>query len=184
MKFSLVVHAMFVCVLFFATHTVKSQTSSAKKFTWLIQQNEQGSVMSLDIPYAVKKKTRYLTIIISKRKGEVRPDVVSVMLPAPVKKEDGMYVMFSEAQNRNGKHLIVRDTNMTANAKFSNCNSEFCTVQMNGGYLTGRSREKKYDVIENFQKYDEVTFLYFDKTGHQAVSVPLSTFKKQYKELQ
>jgi hypothetical protein len=163
--------------------TDASAQTASKKFNWIIQQNEAGSLMTLDVPFKRNKSKAYLTIIISKRKGEARPDVISVMVPEPLTKSDGLYLMFARAEKRNGKTLIIRDTNMTANASFSNCNSEFCTVQINNGYLSGRSKQKAYDVLDNLMKFDEATFLYFDKAGHETISVPLESFKKQYKEL-
>jgi hypothetical protein len=169
------------CVLCF--HLAYGKTLTGKQYTWLIEKNEQGSLMTLDVPFKMQKRNGYLTVIVSKRKGEARPDVITIMVPQPVKKENGMYVMFARAQQKNGKNLIVRDTNMTANTSFSNCNSEFCSVQINKGYLTGRSRQQTYDVLQNLLSYDEMTFLFFDKKNNIRVDVPLASFKKQYKEL-
>ncbi|HYM21176.1 MAG TPA: hypothetical protein VEW28_09285 [Candidatus Kapabacteria bacterium] len=158
--------------------------SAAKSFTWDVQKVEKGALMYLDVPFQRGDSIAYLTLTVAKMKGTDRPDVISIMVPSPAKKENGLYFMFSKTVRKDGKFGVEPDTSSASSIGFIDCNSEFCTARIKDGYIIGKTKEAKTDVFREFLKYDHVWFLYFDSTGHQSVSVPLFSFKKQYKELE
>ncbi len=158
--------------------------SAIKLSTWEIQQQPDGQLMFLDMPYKNIDKTSYVTLTVSKKTKMERPDFISVIVPGGIDTNQGVYIAFANDTIKNGKRDLAIAKDQRVHLKFENINSEFCTVRIVGGYSFNKETKKTSDLFRYFMNYDYVLVLFYDLLGHKTVVAPLGRFKKQYQALE
>ncbi|QTE36551.1 hypothetical protein J3L18_26035 [Mucilaginibacter gossypii] len=188
--FALVILIGFLTTICHAQGTNKDIQDAAnlaiKKFTWDIQTEAKGSIMFLDVPYDHDGATEYLTMTIAKNKSVARPVFISVIIPSNINQTNGVFIAFAKTiKNSTGEFEVQIEKGLTARLKFEKCDDNDCTTRMVDCYVIDNESHKRVDVLNGFLKYDHVMFLFLYKDGsHKSVSVPLFSFKTQFKALQ
>jgi len=141
-------------------------------FLWDVEDFPKGRMMYLDVPYTVDGKKEYLTLTVAKETSNQRPSFISVIVPNDLSDSKIMEIVFT-----NNTYSISQ----TVYANLDKCKDDFCAFRMNNAYAVDKANNQ-VDVIRNFLKYDEVYFNFEHKNGlKSSVSVPLFSFKEQYK---
>lgn len=158
------------------TKNKKSTSNIATKvdslFVWDVEILPKGIMMYLDVPYTVDGKTEYLSLTLAREATNDRPTFISVIVPNNLDDSEIMEMMFT---NRN------YSLSQTVYPDFDKCKDNFCAFRMNNAYAVDKAK-KVVDVIRNFLTYDVVYFNFVRRNGAKSsVSVPLYSFKKQYK---
>jgi hypothetical protein len=161
--------------------------AATKMFTWEVQKVEKGSLMFLDVAYQRENvdSQEYLTLTVAKNKSLQRPDFISIILPSNIVQSNGIFIAFANSNNsKNGKSIMALEKANPLRVSFEKCGSETCTARIVDCYLIDEKSNGKIDLLQKFMDFDHVLFLFIYPDGtHKSVAVPLSTFKKQYKDL-
>ena len=160
---------------------------AVKSFTWDIQKTEKGTLMFLDVPYKQdnKNELEYLSLTIAKVKYKNRPDFISVIIPNNIVQSNGIFIKFAKSVKfKNEKRNVELGKENPIRINFEKCGKADCTARIVDGYVIDKINGKKVDIYQNFFEYDFVIFLFVYSNGsNKSVSVPLFSFKNQYKTL-
>ena len=159
---------------------------AVKAFTWDIQKEDKGTLMFLDVPYQQEHSDsiEYLSLTVAKDKSKPRPDFISIILPNNVVQENGIFVKFSKTVKKNGQWDMQMEIGDPVRIPFEDCNDKDCTARIINGYAAHDNGEKE-DIFQKFLDFDHVLFLFVYPDGsHKSLSVPLFSFKEQYRKLQ
>jgi hypothetical protein len=67
---------------------------------------------------------------------------------------------------------------------FEKCDNETCTARLLGGYVTNEKTNEKIDIFQKCLDFDQILFLLvYDDGSRKSITVPLFSFKQQYKQL-
>ncbi len=161
-----------------ATIPVQSKQDSIGKnaidslFVWEVETLPKGKMMYLDVPYSVDGKTEYLSLTVAKEATNERPTFISVIVPNDLDESVIMEMTFKDKEDSRSQ---------TVYPDFDKCKEDYCTFRINNGYAVDKAK-KEVDVFRNFLRYDVVYFSFVRKNGAKySVSVPLYSFKEQYK---
>lgn len=161
--------------------------TALKIFTWDIEKRDEGNLMYLDVPYARKDNSdfEYLTLTVAKANSSNRPEFISVILPNNIDTANGIFIHFANSvESKNGEMKMELVKGNPVRITIEKCMFDFCTARLVGGYLTVESTGKKIDIFEKFLTFDHGLFLFVYPDGsNKSVSVPLFSFKEQYKAL-
>ncbi len=174
-------------ILFAACNSPKEKTASISEpnemknapkdsmdyfFVWDVEDLPKGRMMYLDVPYTVDGKTEYLSLTVAKEALNKRPSFISVIVPNDLSDSKIMEIVFTYKND---------SLTQTVYPKFENCQEDYCTFRMLNAYAVDKANNQ-VDVIRNFLRYDVVYFNFERKNGlKSSVSVPLYSFKEQYK---
>jgi len=176
-----------LCVNIFSQNEnlIKVANTAVKSFTWDIQKEDKGSLMFLDVPYNQENNIEYLTLTVAKNKSIYRPAFISVIISNKIVQSNGILISFSKSvQTKDGNWNIELDKKSTLKINFEKCGKTDCTARIVGGFAADKITGKKVDVFQKFLEYDHVYFLFTYSDGtNKSVSVPLFSFKNQYKSL-
>ena len=196
MKYLLI--ALFIAVSFSSSAQKKSKLVSyedsvkaaadiaIKAYAWDIQKEDKGTLMFLDVPYQQEHSDsiEYLSLTVAKDKSKPRPDFISIILPNNVVHENGIFVKFSKTVKKNGQWDMQMEKGDPVRIPFEDCNDKDCTARIINGYAAHDNGEKE-DIFQKFLDFDHVLFLFVYPDGsHKSLSVPLFSFKEQYRKLQ
>ncbi len=159
--------------------------SAVKAFTWDIQKAEQGTLMFLDVPYQRNHSdsTEFLTLTVAKDKTKQRPEFISIIIPNNILQSNGIFIKFAKTVNKNGEWTMELEKGNPVRIQFETCNDETCTARVVNGFATHENGEKE-DIFQKLLDFDHILFLFVYSDGsHKSVSVPLFSFKQQYKAL-
>jgi len=166
---------------------ISAANNAVKAFTWDIHKETKGSLMFLDVPFNHDNKNNpeYLTLTVAKTKSVNRPVFISLIISNNIVQSNGILISFSKTvQTKNGKWNINLDKKSSLKINFEKCGKTDCTARIVGGYAVDKRTGKNVDVFQKFLDYDHVYFLFTYSNGtNESVSVPLFSFKKQYKTL-
>jgi hypothetical protein len=141
-------------------------------FVWDVKDFPKGRMMFLDVPYTVESKTEYLTLTVAKETSNQRPNFISVIVPNDLSDSKIMEIVFTYKND---------SLTQTVYPMFENCHEDYCIFRMHNSYAVDKANNQ-VDVIRNFLRYDVVFFNFERKNGlKSSVSVPLFSFKEQYK---
>lgn len=181
----LAIAAIFTLNLSYATTSVPVPAivdAAVKSFTWDVRSTQRGPMMFLDIPYqhADSNETEYLTLTVAKEYARERPVFISVIVPDNIKKSNGIFLGFAKGKDNSVNDLV--------NLPIQNCTKEsknnFCTARIMDGFAINTKTKQTIDVFQDFMKFDQVYFMISYADGsHKSISVPLFSFKEQYKQL-
>jgi hypothetical protein len=150
---------------------------AVKMFTWDIQQMNSGTLMFLDVPYQRdnKESLDYLTLTVAKGKEQIRPDFISIIIPCNILISNGIFIIFGNGEVEKANPIRIL---------FESCNDEFCTARIIGGFGADEVTKEKVDIFQKFLDFEYVYFLFIYPDGiHKSVSVPLFSFKDQYRNI-
>jgi hypothetical protein len=169
-----------------STDSLKSAADAAiKAFTWDIEKLEKGTLMFLDVAYKRDNSdsVEYLTLTVAKDKSKQRPEFISIIIPNNIVRSNGIFIKFANSVTRNGERTMEMEKGNPVRVSFESCNDETCTARVVNGYASHDNGDKE-DIFQKFLTSDHVLFLFiYPDGGHKSVSVPLFSFKEQYKKL-
>jgi hypothetical protein len=158
--------------------------SAIKLLTWDIEPQPKGTMMFLDVPYVFEDTTDYLSLAVAKNKGEDRPAFISLKLPSTVDKSKGMAVLFvNDTTLANGSRSMNVVKGTTVTQPFDDCDDETCVVRFFNGFSKPDENGKRHDIYYDFLHHDHLGVLFFGKSEHKSLMVPLFTFRDQYRKL-
>lgn len=155
----------------------------AERIVWDTQETGKGMLMYVDVPFSDAGKTDYITLVVSKVKGNLRPEFFSFMVPKNVNKDKGITICFAKAIDKSGRKELQPDRFTNAHLFFESCEQGSCKSRVTGGY-TFNERSERMDLYQDFLNYDYLSVNFTKTDGSQlSVSLPLSSFKDQYARL-
>ena len=156
--------------------------SAVKLSTWVVDSSEEVSIMFLKLPYEFEDTTGYLTLAAGKERGDNRPICILFELPNTIDHDKGIFISFATT-DRKAKVPWVLAKETTERVPIESCDSQDCTVRFRGGYLQRPDTKDSVDIYSEFLKYDHFMVLFFGKTDHKSLAVPLDLFKEQFAKL-
>ena len=178
---------LLLIILFAACNSPKEKTASISEpneiknapknsldslFAWDVEDLPQGRMMYLDVPYTVDGKTEHLSLTVAKEALNERPNFISIIVSNDLNDSKIMEIVFTYKND---------SLTQTVYPKFENCQEDYCTFRMLNAYAVDKANNQ-VDVIRSFLRYDVVYFNFERKNRlKSSVSVPLYSFKEQYK---
>lgn len=155
----------------------------AERIVWDTQETGKGMLMYVDVPFSDAGKTDYITLVVSKISGNLRPEFFSFMVPKNVNKDKGITICFAKSVSKYGRKELQPDRFTNAHLFFESCEQGACKSKVLGGY-TFNERSERLDLYQDFLNYDYLSVYFTKQDGSQmTVSLPLSSFKEQYARL-
>jgi hypothetical protein len=160
---------------------------AVKMFTWDIQKAKRGNLMFLDVPYKQDNQdsAEYLTLTVAKTYSGKRPEFISIIIPGNVVQANGIFLAFAKtSKDENGEWRSDMEKVNPVRVHFEKCADQICTARILDGYVIDEESKEKIDIFQKFEDFDHVYFLFIYPDGsHKSISVPLFSFKEQYKSL-
>jgi len=158
-------------------------TNVAERIVWDTQETGKGMLMYVDVPFSDAGKTDYITLVVSKTKGNLRPEFFSFMVPKNANKDKGITICFAKAVSQYGHKELQPDRFTNTHLFFESCEQGACKSRVLGGY-TFNDRSERLDLYQDFLNYDYLSVYFTKQDGSlMTVSLPLSSFKEQYARL-
>lgn len=167
---------------------IKTMADAAvKMFTWNIQKSEFGAMMSIDVPFQrdTQETFEYLTLTVVKEKSQKRPAFISIIIPNNIVQTNGIFIKFANTiETQNGEVEMEFEKGNPVRVYFEKCDDKVCTAKIVDGYVADEETNEKTDIFQKFMDFDHVLFLFiYPDGGHKSVSIPLFSFKQQYKSI-
>ncbi|PZF73477.1 hypothetical protein [Taibaiella soli] len=155
----------------------------AERVVWDTQETGKGMLMYVDVPFSDAGKTDYITLVVSKVKGNLRPEFFSFMVPKNANKDKGITICFAKSVTKYGRKELQPDRITNSHLVFESCEQGACKGRVTNGY-TFNDQSQRTDVYQNFLSYDYLSVYFTKPDGSQmTVSLPLSSFREQYGRL-
>ncbi len=157
--------------------------SAIKKLQWRVWTQGSFSVMSLEIPYEMGNETYGVDLDVAKPKEATRPEFILVRFPSTVDKKQGCFIAFSKTVKKDGQWSMELAKGTTIRLDYDMCDSNICSLRIIKGYARNSETGEYIDVFKEFLEYDHALFLIYQHGEHKSVTVPLFSFKDQYRKL-
>lgn len=155
-------------------------------FKWDVESVEKGVMMFLDVPFRKNSNDsiEYLTIAVAISKNNKKPDFISFIVPANVKKGNGIFLKFSK-QDKTGNELFQLETrSVRVHFTLNNTTDYTFTARIFDGSVVNGTRREIEDIFVKFLQLDFLFILLtYPNETHKTIMIPLYTFQKQYRTL-
>lgn len=166
----------------FTQYDAKNLDEITKKiFTWSVNENDKGYMMTLDYPYPMSQPIDYLSLTIIKPKSSNRPYLFSCAVSSIIDPKKGISIYFGSYDKVKRENLKI-SSNKIENIPFSDIYDEYIKIAFEN--MVVKTKKNEVDIFNEMLNYDYIFFVFYNKSGEKySIGYPLLTFKEQYQTL-